>query len=93
MRLQVPFPGSCKGIPQPLIRPNKAQRMIAYSSCFSDLLTIPNLFCGHEKPPAGVHVVVDFNRNVAVHNYPADLADDEKHRTGMVPGSEDCRGG
>lgn len=39
----------------------------------SDSLTIPSIGWSGKKPPAGVHVEVDFNLNVAVHPSPATL--------------------
>lgn len=53
--------------------PRKSVVLAPFAATVSDFLTIPSLCWRFKKPPAGVHVVVVFNRNVAVHTYPADL--------------------
>jgi hypothetical protein len=51
----------------------------------SKILTIFCVYWSSKKPPAGVHVVVAFNRNVAVHPCPAGLAFSETEGLGRAP--------
>lgn len=64
--------------------PPKMPEMPRISVSVSEILTIFRLDFLSKKPPAGVHVVVAFNRNVAVHPWSAGLAFSETEGLGRA---------